>query len=165
MRIRTPCWLAAFGATGVLLAGSDARAADYAAIVLSVDVARPADVVWKKVGGFCEIGPVLKMKCAYTSGNGGLGTVRHLSGRFDIDEVMVAKTSHSYTYTQPNAKNLYHGTVDVERDGRSRSKIIYSVFYDQSDLKTDAARAQARDRYTKAFTGALNTMKQMAEGG
>ena len=165
MRERTVGWLAAFGAAGVLLAGSDARAADYATVVLSVDVARPADAVWKKIGSFCDIGPILKLKCAYTSGNGELGTVRHLTGRFDVDEVMVAQTSHSYTYTQPNTKNLYHGTVAVESTGHKTSKIVYSVFYDESALKTDEERAKTRDRYRKAFTGALNTMKQMAEGG
>jgi len=146
-----------------LLAGSDARAADYATIVLSVDVARPADAVWKKIGGFCEIGGVLKVKCVYTSGNGDLGTVRRLADR--IDEVMVAQTAHSYTYTQPDSKVLYHGTVAVEPKGPDSSKIIYSLFYDQSDMKTEADRAKSRDQRTKRFTQALDAMKQMAEGG
>jgi Polyketide cyclase / dehydrase and lipid transport len=163
MRYRTVSWLAAFGAAGVLLAGSAARAADYATIVLSVDVARPADVVWKKIGGFCDIGGVLKMKCVYTSGNGDLGSVRRLADR--IDEVMVAQTAHSYTYTQPDTKNLYHGTVAVESAGPDSSKISYSLFYDQSNLKTDADRAKSRERYKTIFTRALDTMKQMAEGG
>jgi len=163
MRHRTSWLIAAFGAAALLLAGSDAWAADYATIVLSVDVARPADAVWKKIGGFCEIGPVLKMTCAYTSGNGDLGTVRHLGGR--IDEVMVAQTLHSYTYTQPDSKILYHGTVDVQAEGLDRSKIVYSLFYDQSDLKTEAARAKAREQRTKVFTRALDTMKRIAEGG
>ena len=162
MRHRT-LWLAAWGASGVLLAGSDARAADYATIVLSVNVARPADAVWKKIGDFCEIGPVLKMSCAYTSGNGGLGTVRRLGGR--IDEVMVAQTLHSYTYTQPDSKILYHGTVDVRAEGPDSSKIIYSLFYDQSDLKTPAARAKAREQRSMVFTRVLDTMKRIAEGG
>ena len=156
MRFRTLSWLAAFGAAGVLLAGSDARAADYATIILSVDVARPADAVWKKIGGFCAIGPVLKLKCSYTSGNGDLGTVRRLVGRINVDEVMVAQTSHSYTYTQPDTKNLYHGTVAVEPKGPDGSKIIYSLFYDQSDMKTEADRAKSRDQRTKRFTQALD---------
>jgi Polyketide cyclase / dehydrase and lipid transport len=163
MRYRTLGRVAALVAAGVFLAGSAAMAADYATIVLSVDVARPADAVWKKIGGFCDIGPVLKLKCVYTSGSGDLGTVRRLADR--IDEVMVAKTSHSYTYTQPDSKILYHGTVDVEPMGSDSSKISYSLFYDQSDLTTDAARAKARDQRTKAFTRALGTMKQTAEGG
>jgi Polyketide cyclase / dehydrase and lipid transport len=156
-------WLAAIGASGVLLAASDARAADYTTIVLSVDVARPADAVWKKIGGFCKIGPVLKMSCVYTSGHGDLGTVRRLGGR--IDEVMVAQTSHSYTYTQPASKILYHGTVDVQSEGPESSKIIYSLFYDQSGMKTEAARAKAREQRTMAFTRVLDTLKQIAEGG
>lgn len=165
MRYRTLSWLAGFAAAGVLLAGPEARAADYATIVLSVDVARPADAVWKKIGDFCQIGPALKMKCAYTSGDGGFGTVRHLSGgRFSVDEVMVAQTSHSYTYTQPNTKNLYHGTLSVESAGPDSSKIYYRIFYDQSALTTDDARAKSRDRYKKAFTGVLDSMKKMAEG-
>ncbi len=163
MKYRVLGWVAACGASGVLLAGSEVWAADYATIVLSVDVARPADAVWKKIGGYCEIGGVLKMKCVYTSGNGDLGTVRRLADR--IDEVMVAKTSHSYTYTQPDSKILYHGTVDVESAGPDSSKIIYSLFYDQSDLKTEEARTKARDQRTKAFTRVLDTMKRMAEGG
>lgn len=156
-------WLAVLGAAGMYLAGSDARAADYATIVLSVDVARPADAVWKKIGGFCEIGPVLKMSCVYASGHGGLGTVRRLGGR--IDEVMVAQTLHSYTYTQPDSKILYHGTVNVQAEGPKRSKIIYSLFYDQANLKTAAARAKAREQRTKVFTRVLDTMKRIADGG
>ncbi len=157
------CQVAALGAAGALLASSAALAADYATIVLSVDVARPADVAWKKIGGFCDIGPVLKLKCVYTSGSGGLGTVRRLADR--IDEVMVAQTSHSYTYTQPDSKTLYHGTVSVEAVGADSSRISYSLFYDQADLKTQAAREKARDQRTRNFTQALDTMKRIAEGG
>jgi hypothetical protein len=163
MRYRVLWRVAALGAAGFSLAGTVAMAADYATIVLSVDVARPADAVWKKVGGFCDIGAVLKVKCVYTSGSGDLGTVRRLADR--IDEVMVAQTSHSYTYTQPDSKVLYHGTVCVESVGPDSSKIIYSLFYDQSDLKTDADRVKSRDQRTKRFTQALDAMKRIAEGG
>jgi len=167
MRHRILFCLSAFGAAGILLAGPEVKSADfdYATVVLSVDVARPADAVWKKVGSFCDIGTVLKIKCAYVSGNGDLGTVRRLAGRINVDEVMVAQTAHSYTYTQPNTKNLYHGTVAVESTGPDSSKLMYSIFYDQSALKTDEDKAKSRDRYKAVFTGALNTMKKMAEGG
>ncbi len=162
MSSRKLCRVAAWGGAFVFLASSAAMAADYATIVLSVEVARPADTVWKRIGGFCDIGAVLKMKCAYTSGSGGLGTVRRLADR--IDEVMVGESAHSYTYTQPDSKVLYHGTVAVESTGPDSSKIVYSLFYDQSNLDTDAARAKARDQRTKAFTRALDTMKHIAEG-
>ncbi len=162
MRTRTLCCLAALGVSGLVAAGSRAVAADYATIVLSVDVARPAGEVWKKVGGFCDIGAWMKLKCVYTSGTGGLGTVRRLADR--IDEVMVAETPHSYTYTQPDTKILYHGTLAVESAGPHKSKILYSLFYDQSNLATDEAKAQARQQRTTAFTRALDSMKKLAEG-
>lgn len=154
--------LVALGAVGLFATSAEAAAADYATIVLSVDVARPASEVWKKVGGFCDIGAWMKLKCVYTSGSGGLGTVRRLADR--IDEVMVAQTPHSYTYTQPDTKILYHGTLEVESAGPHKSKIIYSLFYDQSNLTTDEAKAKAREQRTKAFTGALDSMKKLAEG-
>ncbi|MGH8258654.1 MAG: SRPBCC family protein [Steroidobacteraceae bacterium] len=163
MRFRMHRWLVALGALGLSVMGSQAMAADYATIVLSTNVDRPADAVWKKIGGFCDLGAVLKMSCTYTSGSGGLGTVRLLAGR--IEEVMVAKTAHSYTYTQPDTKILYHGTVDVEPAGRGKSRILYSLFYDQSDLKTEADKTKARDQRTKVFTRALDSMKKLAEGG
>lgn len=162
MRNRTLRCLTALGIVGLAVGGAQAVAADYATIVLSVDVSRPAGEVWRKVGGFCDIGAWLKLKCVYTSGTGGLGTVRRLADR--IDEVMVAQTAHSYTYTQPDSKILYHGTVDVEPLGPHKSKIIYSLFYDQSNLTTDDARAKAREQRSKAFMGALESMKKLAEG-
>ncbi|MGB6450607.1 MAG: SRPBCC family protein [Steroidobacteraceae bacterium] len=162
MRNRMLRCLVAFGVVGLFAASAEAATADYATIVLSVDVARPAGEVWKKVGGFCDIGAWMKLKCAYTSGSGGLGTVRRLADR--INEVMVAETARSYTYTQPDSKILYHGTLAVESAGPHKSKIIYSLFYDQSNLTTDEAKAQAREQRTKAFTGALDSMKKLAEG-
>ncbi len=158
-KLSSRCWLA-LCVTGLSVAGARAATADYATIVLSVNVARPANEVWKKVGGFCGIGASLKMTCSYTSGSGDLGTVRLLAGR--IQEVMVAQTAHSYTYTQPDTKVLYHGTLAVEPAGRNRSKLIYSLFYDQSGL-TEQAKAQTRDQRTKAFTRVLQSMKSLAE--
>jgi hypothetical protein len=162
MRNRMLRCLVALGVVGLFAASAEAATADYATIVLSVDVARPAGEVWKKVGGFCDIGAWMKLKCVYTSGSGGLGTVRRLADR--INEVMVAQTARSYTYTQPDSKILYHGTLAVESAGPHKSKIIYSLFYDQSDLTTDEAKTHAREQRTKTFTGALDSMKKLAEG-
>jgi hypothetical protein len=103
------------------------------------------------------------LTCVYTSGNGDLGTVRRLADR--IDEVMVGKTDHSYTYTQPNATNLYHGTMQVVEDGKKKSRILYSLIYDQSPLGTDEAKAKAKENYTNRFNTALESMKKLAEGG
>ena len=152
---------AAAPATSPLGAPAANVPADYTTIVLNTRVARPADAVWKKVGGFCDISAWLKLTCVYTSGSGDLGSVRRLADR--IDEVMVGKTARSYTYTQPTTKILYHGTLAVEPDGADHSKIIYSLFYDQSQLASDQAKAADRAQRTRIFNAALDSMKKLAE--
>lgn len=152
----------AFGALAISLCIATASAADYTTITLNIAVDRSADAVWKKVGGYCDISAWLKLTCVYTSGAGDLGTVRRLADR--IDEVMVAKTLHSYTYTQPTSAILYHGTLEVVAEGRNRSRINYSLFYDQSPLTTDEAKAADRKQRTERFTAALEAMKKLAEG-
>jgi hypothetical protein len=162
MNIRPLHGVLALGALGIALQTGTAAAADYATINLNISVDRSADEVWKKVGGFCDIKDWLKLTCVYTSGAGDLGTVRRLADR--IDEVMVAKTAHSYTYTQPTTTELYHGTLQVVADGRHKSRINYSIIYDQAPLPTDEAKAQSRDQRTKRFTAALESMKKLVEG-
>ncbi|HUN26460.1 MAG TPA: SRPBCC family protein [Steroidobacteraceae bacterium] len=144
------------------LCTATALAADYTTITLDVSVDRSADSVWRKIGGFCDIGAWIKMSCTYASGSGDLGTVRRLGDR--IVEVMVGKSRHSYTYTQPDSKTLYHGTLEVEPVGANRSRIIYRLFYDQSDLASAQAREAARAQRTKVFSALLATMKRAAEG-
>ncbi len=93
----------------------------------------PADAVWQKVGGYCDISAWLKMTCALTAGKGELGSIRRLNDR--IDEVMVAQTATSYTYTQPTSTILYHGTLEVVPNGANKSRINYSLFWDQAPLR------------------------------
>jgi hypothetical protein len=158
-RLLRPLLISA-GLTLSLYAGA-AAAADYTTITLNIEVDRPADAVWKKIGGYCDISAWLKMTCVYTSGSGDLASVRRLNDR--IDEVMVAKTAYSYTYTQPASPILYHGTLEVIPAGKKKSRIHYSLFYDQSQLADDAARTKDRERRTEIFTAALQSMKQLAE--
>jgi hypothetical protein len=161
MHIRTLFRPFALGALGVSLFIGTASAADYTTINLNITVDRPVDAVWKKIGGYCDISAWLKLTCVYTSGSGDLGSVRRLNDR--IDEVMVAKTLHSYTYTQPTSTILYHGTLEVVADGSKKSRINYSLFYDQSQLANDEARTKDREQRTKVFTAALESMKKLAE--
>ena len=169
--------LAAAGALGIALfsgaavsadAPSSAPAAppaDYAVLNLNVSVNAAADVVWKKVGGYCDIEAWLKVKCELTSGSGGVGTMRHLTiGTRAVDEIMVAKTARSYTYTQPNTTILYHGTLEVVPDGKGHSKILYNLIWNQGPDGTDEAKAKDRDGRTKVFNGALQSMKTLVEG-
>jgi hypothetical protein len=157
--------LSAAGVFGIALFAGSASAAEYAVVNLNTSVDAPVDVVWKKVGGYCDISAWLrlpsKVSCVITSGSGDVGTVRRLADR--IDEVMVGKTAHSYTYTQPNTTILYHGTLEVVPDGKGHSKILYNLIWDQAPLTSDDAKAKDRDQRTTAFTAALANMKALAE--
>ena len=140
--------------------GSTAQAADYVSIVQETTVNAPADVTWKKIGGYCDIGAWLKTTCAVTSGTGDVGTIRKIAGR--IDEVIVAKTAWSYTYADHSLPIFYHGTVEVRPVSKKTSKIFYSLFYDQEPIKAEARTAD-RERRGKMFAGVLLTMKGIAE--
>ena len=130
-------------------------------IVLTADVNRGADVVWGKVGGYCAIADWFKATCTYTSGAGDVGTIRRLNGM--IDEVMVAKTRYSYTYTQPTSTILYHGTLEVQPVDSGHSKIVYTLIYDQEPLGTPDAKAANRKQRATRFQTAVDTMKAIAE--
>lgn len=157
----------ALGALCFALHTGAAVAAEYTSINLHIDVDRSAEEVWKKVGGFCDIKDWLNLPCEITSGSGDLGTVRSLTvprGTTKIDEVLVAKTEHSYTYTQPTTTILYHGTLEVVPQGKHKSRINYSLVWDQAPLPNDEAKGKDRDQRTKTFTAALESMKKLAEG-
>jgi hypothetical protein len=157
--------LCLFGA--MLLAGPVfAAEPDYAVIRMEVDVARPAAEAWAKVGKFCDITAWLSVDCAITSGDGGIGTVRSLRGGAVI-EILVAATPLSYGYTQPVKEgkfyNLYHGFVEARPITRKTSKIIYTLFLDESDKPDQAAKdADIAMRRTR-FEGALQNMKRIVE--
>ena len=164
MEISIRRMLPALALAGALLGAQAASAAEYTTIVQSIDVAKPADVVWKKVGDFCAIHDWLgggKLSCVYTTGDGGVGTNRLLAGR--INEVMVSKTDLSYTYAQPLSPIEYHGSVEVKPTSATTSKIIYTLFYDLAPLPDQAAKDKDRAAKAAMFMGALHSMKTLAE--
>ncbi len=137
----------------------------YTAIVMEVDVNRPAEEVWKRVGKFCDIGEWLQFPCRITSGKDGeIGAVRSIG-----HEVLVGKTDLSYTYTQPVTEGrpyiLYHGTLEAKPVTATTSKLIYTLMWDNSTLADDAARARDKAQRRQMFEGALKNMKTLAEGG
>lgn len=152
---------AAIGAA--MLISVPAGAAEYTSILLEKVVNRTPDQTWAKIGPYCAIATWLKVKCAITAGNGvAVGTNRLLND--NNNEIMVAATPYSYTYTQPTSTILYHGTLAVEPLDRGRqTRIVYTLFYDQAPLGTDQAKADNRAQRTKRFTEALENMKAMAE--
>jgi hypothetical protein len=137
----------------------------YTSIPLEVDVNRPAAEVWKRVGKYCDIGEWLQLPCTITSGKDGeFGAVRSVA-----NEVLVGKTELSYTYTQPVREgrpyDLYHGTLEARPVTATTSKLVYTLFFDNSMLADDAAREANRKQRITTFTRALQNMKTLAEGG
>ncbi|HEY8614876.1 SRPBCC family protein [Phenylobacterium sp.] len=147
-------------AAALSLTAGAAQAAEFVAIPLETVVDAPADVVWKKVGGWCDIGTWMKTSCT-VSGGDGVGSVRRIADR--VDELLVAKTAWSYTYSQPKSPIDYHGTVEVRPEGKGKSRLLYTLVYDVEPLKTPEAKAADKERRTKMFTGVLQTMKGIAE--
>ena len=148
-------------ATGSIVVASPT----YTSIPLEIAVSRPAAEVWKRVGKYCDIGEWLRIPCTITSGKDGeFGAVRSVA-----NEVLVGKTELSYTYTQPVREgrpyNLYHGTLEARPVTATTSKIVYTLFFDNSMLADEAAREADRARRTTQFTAALQNMKILAEGG
>ena len=145
--------------------GSAVAAPTYTSIPLEIPVNRPAAEVWKRVGKFCDIGEWLRLPCTITSGKDGeFGAVRTVGA-----EVLVGKTELSYTYTQPvrdgRPYNLYHGTLEARPVTATTSKLVYTLFFDNSMLGDASAREADRARRVTAFTTALQNMKIIAEGG
>jgi hypothetical protein len=137
----------------------------YISIPLEIAVNRPAADVWKRVGKYCDIGEWLRIPCTITSGKDGeFGAVRSVA-----NEVLVGKTELSYTYTQPVREgrpyNLYHGTLEARPVTATTSKLVYTLFFDNSMLADDAAREADKARRVTQFTTALQNMKILAEGG
>jgi hypothetical protein len=137
----------------------------YTSIPLEIAVNRPAADVWKRVGKYCDIGEWLRIPCTITSGKDGeFGAVRSVA-----NEVLVGKTELSYTYTQPVREgrpyNLYHGTLEARPVTATTSKLVYTLFFDNSMLPDEAAREADKARRTATFKQALENMKILAEGG
>src|ERR1700710_1583932 len=112
----------------------------YTSIPLEIAVNKPAAEVWKRVGKYCDIGEWLRLPCTITAGKDGeFGAVRSVA-----NEILVGKTELSYTYTQTvkdgQPYNLYHGTLEARPVTATTSKLVYTIFFDNSGLPDDAAR-------------------------
>ena len=162
-------FLASAAMTLALVCGPAQAAPEWTSILMEKVVDRTPDQTWAKIGPYCAIATWLKVTCVITAGNQvAVGTNRRLNGK--TDEIIVAQTPYSYTYgqqpsdIQPGSPIYYHGTLAVEPLDRGRkTKIVYTLLYDQAPLGTDQAKAENRAQRTKRFTEALDNMKAMAE--
>jgi hypothetical protein len=136
----------------------------YVSFALTQNVNAPADTVWSHIGKYCDIDKWAFPDCKLLAGDGGYASVRSI-----VNEVLIAKTDHSYSYTQPVRKdakyNLYHGTLEAVPVTAKTSRLVYSFFYDNSMLADDAARAAEIATRKKRFTSFLLNMKTLGEGG
>lgn len=139
----------------------------YTSIAMEIAVNRPAAEVWKRIGGYCDISEWLQIPagCKITSGKDGeFGAVRTVGS-----EVLVGRTELSYTYAQTPKEgapyNLYHGTLEARPVTPTTSKIVYTLFFDNSMLANDAERAADKERRRTRFMQALQNIKTIAEGG
>jgi hypothetical protein len=139
----------------------------YTSIAMEITVNRPAAEVWKRVGKYCDVSEWLQIPagCKITSGTDGeFGAVRTVGA-----EVLVGRTELSYTYAQTPKEgtpyNLYHGTLEVRPVTPTTSEIVYTLFFDNSMLPDEAARAADKERRRTRFMQALQNMKTLAEGG
>jgi hypothetical protein len=138
----------------------------YVSLPMEIAVNKPAAEVWKRVGKYCDIAEWLRIpSCTITAGTDGeFGAVRSVA-----NEVLVGKTELSYTYTQPVREgrpfDMYHGTLEARPVSATTSKIVYTLFFDNSMLPDDAARERNLAQRKATFTTALENMKILAEGG
>ena len=162
--IRTLATLIVFAA--IAIPATAFAQAEYVTIEMEADVDRPADEVWAKVGGYCDIAEWMSLDCEITSGGGGMGTVRALAGGRVI-EILVGQTDLSYGYTQPAREgqfyNLYHGYMGAVPVTATTSKLVYTLVYDVSNLADQSAKDADVARRRSMFEGALVNMKAIAE--
>jgi hypothetical protein len=141
---------------------------NYISIPMETLVNKPAAEVWKRIGKYCDIGEWFQIAagCKMISGKeGDVGSVRSVG-----NEILVGKTELSYTYTQPVREgrlyNLYHGTLEVRPMGAKKSKIVYTLMYDNSQIPGDEAAKKAEiEGRKKRFEQGVANMKILAEGG
>lgn len=150
--------------SAVLAGAAPSVSADFVTVRNSVVVERPIDQVWTRIGGWCAIADWLQVKCDASAGPADVGSIRTLNGV--TVEVMVARTAHSYVYWQTKgnmAAYSYHGSLSAEPIGTGRTRLVYTLLYDQAGMPSGAVRASERQRLNGRFLGALETMKKLAE--
>ncbi len=137
---------------------------DYLTVVRRAEVARSADVAWKRLGDFCELGELLPADCKIVSGSGDVGTLRRLNGV--SLESLVARTPYSYTYSQiegARANTDYHGTLAVEAIGANRAAIIYTLVIDRGRLPPKTDLADYEKQLEVRFQGVVDRAKTILE--
>jgi len=137
----------------------------YVVIPLDIVVDRPVADVWKRIGKYCDFGEWMRQPCAIIVGKDTeYGAIRSAG-----PEPIVGMTQYSYTYAMPPRTDrkfeFYHATLEARALTAKTTKILYTLFYDDSVFADDAAREKEKTRRITRFTEGLKNMKILAEGG
>lgn len=141
----------------------DINHGDFKVITCSAEVECSADKTWSVVGSYADAGRFLNVPSKLVAGDGNLGSVRLIGDA--VLEVMVGSSRHSYAYAQirgPMAQFAYHGCLSVEEIGSERSKLLYTLVYEQTDMDGERRTSEAA-RISARFGGAAAEMKRQAE--
>jgi len=143
-----------------------AQPADWTTLTFSVNLNKPADIAWHRIGGddWCGIAKFLDVKgCSINSGKGELGSIRTIvTATGSVVENVVARTAHSYTYAQPFTPIFYHGTLAVEPVDATHSKLTYTLIWNQAGLPDQKARTDAYEGRKVRFQAAVDKMAAAA---
>jgi hypothetical protein len=140
----------------------------YVSIPMEVAVNAPADVVWSKIGHFCDIGKIGSVgfpTCMIVEGTDGeYGVVRSVAR-----EVLVGKAANSYTYAQQMRTTgfyaLYHGTIEARAVTPTTSTLYWTLVFDNSTQPDEAAIARDIANRRTRFLSMMAAVKTLAEGG
>lgn len=137
----------------------------YVHIPLEIVANRPVAEVWQRIGKYCDWGEWMRVPCSIVAGKDGeYGAIRTAG-----PEPIVAVTQYSYTYAMPPRTDrpfeFYHATLEARPLTATTTRILYTLFYDDSVFADDAAREKEKARRTERFSWALSNMKILAEGG
>ena len=143
---------------------------DWVTLTFTANLNKGADVAWERMGGndLCAIQKFLDVTCEPVSGNGELGSVRHVRlassapGSAPIVENIVSRSKYSYTYAQPFTPIFYHGTMSIEPLTATTSRLHYTLIWNQAAGGDAAAQAASRTSRQQRFGAAVDKMAAAA---
>jgi hypothetical protein len=160
--------VAAFACHASAASAQTPQPADWVTLSFSADLNKNIDVAWERVGGneLCAIARYLDIQgCTPVSGKGELGSVRNIAvagNPAPIVENIVARSKYAYTYAQPFTPIFYHGTMSIEATGANRSRLHYTLIWNQRAVGDAAAQAAARTSRQQRFQAAVDKMAAAA---
>lgn len=165
------CRLVGVGFFGLVLSFSTVHA-QAVNIYEWIQVNAPADQVWKKIGGFCDLTTFLPIVTQCTiAGDGGVGSVRYLELKINqdtltVDEPMVDQGNHYYTYIMSRgflSDARYRSTLRVYPAPDPGTSIVDWTGQIDSKAYPDDKGAEMAKTLHGAYKGGLEGIKKLFE--